>query len=320
MVSYGGIGFHFPWGRLDVGIGDSHARRIYPVKGLMQQLLFFQSLWAMESRQPGCPERSLEEKIELIAAAGYDGISTSLSDPDQIRRLQGLLPQTDLAVEGVCFPRNIEDLAPLLDMGTQLGVHHLTLQPDVRPRRLQECLTLIEGWRRLSEQVRFPVYFETHRDRMTTDLYFTLDLLDHHPELPLVADLSHYLVGREFAWPVSDENHALMHRILDCSWAIHGRVASREQVQVELSFPQHKMWLNLFLEWWRYGFQSWRRRAQPDATLAFVCELGPRPYAITGADGKELADRWSEALLLRQCVTAVWKEVIANNTPPTHDA
>jgi hypothetical protein len=46
--------------------------------------------------------------------------------------------------------------------------------------------------------------------------------LDCFPDLKLLADLSHYIVGREFAWPISDENHRLMHRILDNSWAFHG--------------------------------------------------------------------------------------------------
>jgi hypothetical protein len=97
----------------------------------------------------------------------------------------------------------------------------------------------------LAEQVDFPVLIETHRDRMTTDLYFTLDLLECFPDLKLLADLSHFLVGREFAWPISDENHAMIHRILDNSWAFHGRVASREQVQIEISYPHHKMWVDL---------------------------------------------------------------------------
>ena len=143
----------------------------------------------------------------------------------------------------------MEDLKPVLDIAGEFGVHHVNLQPDVRPRRLNECFPLIDGWQKLIEASRLPVYYETHRDRMTTDLYFTLDLLDRYPNLRLIADLSHILVGREFAWPVSEENHALVHRILDNAWAFHGRVATREQVQIEISFPHHRPWVDLFLDW-----------------------------------------------------------------------
>jgi hypothetical protein len=45
---------------------------------------------------------------------------------------------------------------------------------------------------------------------------------------------------REFATPVSDEDYAFIHRILDNSWAFHGRVASRKQVQIEIPFPHHR--------------------------------------------------------------------------------
>ncbi|MGO4123024.1 sugar phosphate isomerase/epimerase family protein [Inquilinus sp. YAF38] len=273
----------------------------------MQRLLVLQSLWAMERRHTDGFERTVEANVEMIAGAGFDGISTPWTDRDLVRRMAGGL-HSGMVAEGVCFPKTVDELKPVLEIAAQFPVHHINLQPDVRPRRLEECVKLIEGWRRLAEQVEFPVLIETHRDRMTTDLYFTLDLLDRFPGLPLLADLSHFLVGREFAWPVSDENHALIHRILENSWAFHGRVASREQVQIEISFPHHKPWVDLFLDWWGHGFRSWRRRAAADATLSFTCELGPQPYAITGRDGNDTTDRWAESLTLAGLARDLWAE------------
>ncbi len=55
----------------------------------------------------------------------------------------------------------------------------------------------------------------------------------------ILGEISHFVVGREFAWPILEENHLEIHRILDDCWAFHGRIASREQVQIEISFPQH---------------------------------------------------------------------------------
>jgi len=144
---------------------------------------------------------------------------------------------------------------------------------------------------------------------MTTDLFFTLDLLDCFPDLKLLGDLSHYLVAREFAWPVDEDDQKMIEQILDHCWAFHGRVATREQVQIEISFPHHKPWVDLFLGWWEYGFSSWCRRAGPDHILTFTCELGPKPYAITGLEGNDTTDRWAEAIQLMQMVRSLWKKV-----------
>ena len=273
---------------------------------MTQRLDIYQSLWAMERRHTDGHERSLEDNITMISQAGFNGVSASYASRDDVRRLSGLLRPLGLQAEGQCFPSTVDDLQPILEIATEFGVHHIDLQPDVRPRRLDDALKLIDGWTRLAEQVDFPVYIETHRDRMTTDLHFTLDLLDARPDLKLLGDISHYLVGREFALPVSDENHADMHRILDHSWAFHGRVASREQVQIEISFEPHRIWVDLFLDWWSYGFASWQRRASPDDTLVFTCELGPKPYAIIGRDGNDTTDRWAESKLMRDWIRELW--------------
>lgn len=275
----------------------------------MQKLVVMQSLWAMERRQPDGLERSLEMNLEMIVEARYGGVSTDWRDRDTARRIAAFLKPHGLVVEGQCFPKTVDDLKSVLEIGTETGLHHLDIQPDVRPRTLKECMPLIEGWTRLAEEVDFPVYIETHRDRMTTDLFFVLDLLDAFPNLKLLGDLSHFLVGREFATPVDATNHGYIHRVLDNCWALHGRVASREQVQVEVSFPHHKMWFDLFLSWWEYGIRSWRKRAGADDSLSFVCELGPQPYAIAGPDGADLSDRWSDALIIREAVEGLWGRV-----------
>jgi hypothetical protein len=277
----------------------------------MQQFLVYQSLWAMERRRPDGQEWTLDQKLEMIRAAGFDGAGVRFFDRNYVRTVTGFLREHGMSWQAQCYPQTVDDLKPIIEHVQEFGADHINLQPDVRPQRLEDCIPYIEGWRRLARDAGITLQIETHRDRMTTDLFFTLRLLDCFPDLRLTADLSHYLVGREFAWPVSDENHALMHRILDNSWGFHGRVASREQVQIQTGFAHHKDWVDLFMGWWAYGFRSWRRRAGPEATLTFLCELGPTPYAITGADGYELSDRWQEALAMRDAVRALWLDTAA---------
>jgi hypothetical protein len=115
---------------------------------------------------------------------------------------------------------------------------------------------------------------------------------------------------------VDEVNHAMIHRILDHSWGIHGRIASREQVQISLGFPQHQGWVELFMGWWEYAIRSWRKRAGPDAVLTFLCELGPPPYAITGPDGAELSDRWQDALRMKDMIRALWRRIAEEDARP----
>ena len=59
----------------------------------------------------------------------------------------------------------------------------------------------------------------------------------------------------------------------------------------------------------------WRRRAPADAVLTFVCELGPREYAMTGADGYELSDRWEESQMLMHRVRDLWRRLETEPAP-----
>jgi hypothetical protein len=60
---------------------------------------------------------------------------------------------------------------------------------------------------------------------------------------------------------------------------------------------------------------AWQARHRTaDAALVFLCELGPPDYAITAADGRELSDRWEEALMLSRWARELWGEVCPEST------
>ncbi|WP_110950271.1 sugar phosphate isomerase/epimerase family protein [Pseudomonas bohemica] len=276
-----------------------------PDKSREREFVVFQSMWAMQNDQGLLPS-SLESQLTKIAEAGFDGITDHFYEPLAARELSRLASGFGLQIEGQVFPRTIDDLQPALEVASEYGCHHLTIQADSRPRSLKQALRLLEGWQRLAEQVAFPVLVETHRYRLTNDLHFTLGLLEELPDLKLLADLSHYVVGREIPLPPGADDQQQIQSILRNSWGFHGRVASCEQVQVPISFAQHRPWVELFSDWWKRGIEDWLGRKQVAGSLSFTCELGPPPYAITDRFGRDITDRWEESLLMKDLARQLW--------------
>ncbi len=279
----------------------------------MPRLEVFQSLWAMEQRRPDGKERPLEVSFEMVAAAGYDGMAIDLgvTDLETARRTRPLFERHGLGCLINAFPKSVEGLWPVLEMARDFEARFVNVIGQVMPLTVEEAAPVVRAWLEQSEQIGMPILFETHRNCVTNDLYFTLLLMDAVPEMRLCADLSHFLVDREFPYPPTDEQEAFIRRILERADSFQGRVASREQIQVQLGFPQHRKWVDLFERWWEDGIGLWLGRAREDETLNFLCELGPPEYAITGPDGYELSDRWEEALAIRRTVLAIWDRLTA---------
>ena len=267
----------------------------------MQRIEVYQSLWAMELRQPGRTELSVADKVAKAADAGFAGLCLDLGmdDVPETKAAQPLLAARGMTPLFNGFPKTEAEFRYILDLSKDFGAPYLSLIAQVMPRRTEDMIDLCARWMEIADQVGQTVLFETHRHGLLNDLYPTLDLLDALPDLKLNADLSHFVVDREFALPLSEQARAQMSQILRRSHAFQGRIASNEQVQIEIGFPQHAKWVEQFKAWWAEGFRHWRATAPKEAVLTFLCELGPPPYAITGADGVELSDRWEEALIIR---------------------
>jgi len=277
----------------------------------MQKLEIFQSLWAMDRRIPGQPEPPVAEHFQRIADAGYHGvcIDPAVNEIEDMRKLKPLFEQHGLNCMVNVFPHTLDEMRPLLVFAREMNACQVNALGTIIPLQVDEGAAMVRRWLDDAASVGMKLLFETHRDSLLNDLGYTILMLDAVPEMRLCADLSHFVVDREIRLPLSERDRDYLQRILQRSDCFQGRVASSEQVQVQIAFPQHQKWVDQFRNWWQEGMAAWRQRNADDATLVFLCELGPPPYAITGADGLELSDRWQEALQIRQWVEDTWAEM-----------
>jgi hypothetical protein len=284
----------------------------------MQKLEVFQSLWGMELGHPTLPERSHDENFAMAAEAGFDGIclDPSMAELDYYAATIPLFGKYKLNSMVNLFPTKTNEMKPLLAFAREVNAAKVNTVGQVMPVSVAGAIPVIYRWLQEAEDMGMQLLFETHRDGILNDLFFTLEAIDAIPELMLTADLSHFVVDREFNLPLREREQNFINRIHERTDCFQGRVATREQIQIQIDFPQHQPWVNLFKEWWKEGMHQWRKRNAVDATCVFVCELGPPSYAITDAHGYELSDRWQEALTIRRWVKEIWAELEAEEHRP----
>jgi hypothetical protein len=276
----------------------------------MRSLKVYTSLWAMQPHDPSGVKLPYDQVCEMVAGAGFDGMAIDLgaSDVAVAHTVRPHMQRVGLTPLIVAFPKTIASLEDTLHMARDFGAPFVDVIGQVMPLAIDDMVPVIETWMAMADRIGVPVQFETHRNCITNDLYVTLQLLDRIPGMRICADLSHYVVDREFWFPLSAHDMGLMSRILQRSDSFQGRVASRQQIQLQLHFPQHQKWVNLFKGWWREGLADWRAR-NPTGDCIFVCELGPPEYAMTGPDGREMSNRWEEAQLIKAWVREIWDEL-----------
>ena len=247
----------------------------------------------------------------MAAEAGYHGlcIDPAVHEIDDFLKLEPLYQEYGLKCMVNAFPATVEELPPLLELAKTLDACLVNVISGVMPLKPEDAVPVVQRWMQEAADRNMPLLFETHRDGMLNDMYYTLLLMDLVPEMRMCADLSHFVVDREMRNPISERDQQYVSKILNRSDCFQGRVANREQVQIQINFPQHQEWVEIFRSWWKEGMRDWRTRNADDAELVFLCELGPPPYAITDGEQRELSDRWEESLQIRRWAQELWSEL-----------
>ena len=275
----------------------------------MQKLKVYQSIWAMQQRS-GALLTEREPVLDRIAEAGYSGVALDVS-VDEINDgllYKSLLKERNLECQVIIFPRDDGDFVKLLEFTKEMNAQLCVVVGMAFPLNVSGAIPIVRNWMSLAEKVGMPILFETHRNCILNDMFYTLELLDAVPEMNLCADFSHYVLNRELRLPAGNMFEHLFNRLIERSSSFQGRISSHEQIQIQLDFPQHTAWVEFYKNLWRRGIESWRQRMSDSDALVFLCELGPPPYAITNVHGEELSDRWAEAQTIKSWIESIWME------------
>jgi hypothetical protein len=267
------------------------------------RLAVYQSLWAMEDLpHRGEAQWTLAERVERIVTGGFDGLAVDLGarQAPAAETLALLLrgPGAALRRAVFAFVGSDEALEVALRYAEAIEAPTLVVCAQVFGLELPFLAGTVARWHTLAAKAGVALQLETHRGTMTNDLRATVGLLDNlDPAVELAIDLSHHVCGCELPDAPTPEVESLVDALLARAASLQGRVATRGQVQVPLTYPVHAGWVARFRDWWTRGFADILTR-RPGGEVMFCCELGTHPYAITGPDGHQLTDRWAEALLL----------------------
>ena len=104
------------------------------------------------------------------------------------------------------FPYALDDLNPVLQLAKDFDACFVNIIGGVMPIDFRDAIPVVEKWMQDGEDLGIDVLFETHRDSILNDLYYTLQLIEAVPEMRLCADLSHFVVDREMWTPISDRD------------------------------------------------------------------------------------------------------------------
>jgi hypothetical protein len=204
--------------------------------------------------------------------------------------------------------------------------------------RGDQCLTVHVGWGtesdnevdRLvdavlaaSQRHRLPIFIETHRATITQDVWRTVRIIKHFPEVRFNCDFSHYYCGQEMPYGDWDARLRFMAPIFESTAFIHGRIASSGCMQVPIEplvsgrpLQAHGRadYLAHFRQLWTLAMSGFCRNGHPADILIFAPELlaGTYYYARMFPDRngtlREESDRYVEAkayaTLARKCFEA----------------
>ena len=267
------------------------------------------NLWSLTDYPSAAGAWSLEEQLDAVKAAGFDGFTTQLG-PAHASQAE----KRGLFVVGYFASGDETRFADLLKGQKDAGAYHINVQladHDTAPgEALRLTLKLMEEADRIGH---IEPAIEVHRDTCTETPEKTYALADGFFEktgrlLPMTWDFSHLSVVKHLSQENYIERLLIRPDLVRRSVQFHFRPFNGHHCQVPVTRGDGNLTKELtdWLPFARATIRMWLgAEAGSDRTMIAVPEMGP---VKGGYNFEQLPNSWEEAVRLRSLLEQLWRE------------
>ena len=263
-----------------------------PVLGLAQ------SFWALTER-----DIPITKSLQAACKEGFEYFEVGLRD-ERLAQTRELLDAFPLKLIAQGFATSADEAACYLQRAVDLKAVALNLHLGHAYLAASEAVDMAGEVYRQAQAYGMPLLLETHRGRLTQDLFRTTEIIRQLPEVVIALDLSHYIVAGETLGGSEELFRAHVEPLLARTALIHGRISNGQSIQVAIE--DRFAFTSIIQSLWQRAMQFWLANAPASAVFLFEPELGPPPYAYLAQDGSETFDRTAQTRALAELGRQTW--------------
>ena len=276
---------------------------------MMPILRHIANLWTLMGHPTPESEWTLDQKLDAIKAAGFDGVCWSGS-----RELHEGATRRGLIIVGGLGAGEHQDFPALFENEKTFGAYHVNVQLAAHDTPLDQALdrtlTLFAEARRLNLA---PV-IESHRDTATETPEKLYALADAYQQatgqlLPISFDFSHHAVVKHLV-PVNFIERLLVRPdLIQHAQHFHFRPFNGHHAQVAITNPDGSLTVEV-LDWLPFAeaiLRLWLdANGQTGREIFIIPELGPLE---SGYKLSTFPNSWEDAKVLRVVIADLWQRV-----------
>jgi hypothetical protein len=264
------------------------------------RLALAQSYWALQERAT-----SIEDALAHAYANGFEYLEAGLRE-ERMASLRAILQTHPLKLIAQGWASTVQEAIPFFERAIELNAVVMNLHLGDAYLHDVESERLVDEAYALAESYKLPLMLETHRGRVTQDLYKMSALMRRRLDTRIVLDVSHYLVAGENFGGDATKFSVSLGPLLNATEMIHGRISNGQQIQVSAADTES---VALTQSIWENTMAIWLANAPRDAVFVFEPELGPPPYAYL-AHRVETYSRTEETDSLVRLAREAWDRAV----------